>query len=358
MIPAQATDITADWLNEQLGDGVGAITGVRCEHIGEGVGVLGEVARLHLDYATGETGPPTMVAKCQSLYPDNIGLSQMMGFYRREVNFYNELASSVNLRVPKPYVAQVAPDGAPFVLIIEEITDARPIDQLEGANSDDAQALIQTLAALHAPYWHNDALFALDWLPPMNNDLYKAASGLAEANWPQFKVERGPQLPAEMMTACEALTPRYGDMVDWMAELEPMTVAHTDPRGDNILIGGSAGDGTLVLLDYQLMTRHLGAWDVAYFLGQSCRAEDRRAWQDSMLDLYLEALAGHGVTDYAREDLVRHYRYCLMHQAWAQIAVANLDPGNERGRQLLTTMLTRAFDAAHENDGIELLEKF
>ena len=64
MIPNQATDISADWLNEQLGDEFGTVQAVRCEHIGEGVGILGEVARLHLDYADGQSGPASVIAKC------------------------------------------------------------------------------------------------------------------------------------------------------------------------------------------------------------------------------------------------------------------------------------------------------
>ena len=137
MIPNQATEISADWLNENLGDDVGTVATVRVEHIGEGVGILGEVARLHLDYAPGETGPATMVAKCQSLFAENIGLSQMMGFYEREVNFYNELAADLVMRVPHCYIAQVAPEGAPFVIVMEEVTGATLVDQLDGATKED-----------------------------------------------------------------------------------------------------------------------------------------------------------------------------------------------------------------------------
>ena len=41
---------------------VGRISSVRAEHMGEGVGILGEVARLHLTYEPGSTGPATMGA--------------------------------------------------------------------------------------------------------------------------------------------------------------------------------------------------------------------------------------------------------------------------------------------------------
>lgn len=270
------------------------------------------------------------------------------------MNFYNEVADSLSIRVPKPHVALVAPEGAPFVLLIEEITDARMVDQIEGASLADAEALIATLARFHGSFWDNDLLRSLTWLPPMNNDLYKGAGMLVEANWPGFVEQWSDRLPDDMIAACETLTPRYGEMTDFVASLGPQTFAHTDPRADNVLFVGDE----VVLLDYQLATRHLGAWDLAYFISQSLTAENRRSWQGQLTELYLAELGEHGVSGYGADELETHMRYCLMHQAWSQIAVSNLDPGNERGRVLLEAMLTRSFDAAHEAGGPELLTRF
>jgi len=358
MIPNQATEITADWLNEHTGAEIGTVTSVRCEHIGEGVGILGEVARLHLDYAPGESGPATVVAKCQSLFAENIMLSQMMGFYAREVNFYNELADQLSMRVPACHVAEIAPEGAPFVIVMEEVTGATLIDQLDGATKEEAAAIIRTIAVLHARFWHNDALTALDWLPPMNNDMYKGAGGLIEANWDDFVANWSDKVPGQVIAWCDQLRGQYGEMVDYAATWTPQTFAHTDVRADNFLFGGSAGDGVVTVLDFQLSTRHVGAWDIANFLGASITTENRRAWQDDLLREYHDALTELGVTDYDFDDLVFHYRMCAMHQALAQIAVSNLDPGNERGRALLDAMITRSFANAHDNNGGELLDQF
>lgn len=356
--PAQASEVSPDWLNGHSVDDIGVVADITFEHIGEGVGVLGEVARLHLTYEDGHTGPATAIVKCQSLYPDNVVLAQMMGFYEREVNFYRELAGSLQLRVPKLYAAKIDAGGAPFVLVIEEIVGATMVDQIEGANRDQAEQVIATLAQLHAAFWDNDRLHSLTWLPPMNNDLYKGSGALAEANWDGFVEKWADRVPAEMVAACEELTPRYAAMSDFVASLGPQTFAHTDPRADNVLLGGSAGDGAVVLLDYQLSCRHLGAWDVAYFISQSLTADDRHAWSDDLTSLYLSELSERGVTGYSSDELTTHMRYCLMHQAWSQIAVSNLDPGNDRGRQLLDAMLSRSFQAAHEAGGPELLSAF
>ena len=192
----------------------------------------------------------------------------MMGFYAREVNFYNELADQLVMRVPQCHIAEVAPEGAPFVLVMEEVTGAKLVDQLDGATKGETEQIVKTIAVLHARFWDNDALAALDWLPPMNNDMYKAAGGLIAANWAPFVESWSDKVPAEVLGWCEQLKPQYAAMVDYCATWSPQTYAHTDVRADNFLFGGSAGDDAVTVLDFQLSTRHVGAWDIAQLPGR------------------------------------------------------------------------------------------
>lgn len=326
--------------------------------MGVGVGILGEISRLHLRYADGESGPATMIAKCQSAYPENIGLCQMMGFYVREVSFYQELAATIDIRVPAPYVAAMEPGGAPFVLVLEDITGTRMIDQLDGASLDDAKLVLDSVAALHARFWDNDDLRALEWLPPMNNDLYKGAQMLGEANWPEFEANWGSTLPAATLAAVKAFTPVYPQALDFLYEFGTPTFAHTDCRAENYLFGGSAGDGVITMLDFQLATRHMGTFDLANFCGMSISIENRRSWEHELIEHYHAALMSRGVPgSYTLDQCRTEYRYCLLQQAWAQLAIANVDPGNDRGRELLNAFVTRSFQAAEDNDSSELLDR-
>jgi aminoglycoside/choline kinase family phosphotransferase len=245
--------------------------------------------------------------------------------------------------------------GAPFVLILEEIEGARMIDQVIGATLDEAKLIAQTVAALHAEYWETDALYAMDWLPPMNNDLYKGASALVEANWDAFVESWAPLVPPEVVEWCATVTPRYADLLDWWPANSPSTFTHTDCRAENYLFGGSAGADVVTMLDFQLSTRHVGTWDIANLLGMSVTIENRRAWEHEVITHYHECLVAAGVTSYDFDTCWRDYRYCLLQQAWAQIAVANIDPGNERGRLLLNEFVTRSFQAAADHDAGEFL---
>lgn len=360
MIPLQTGDITAAWLNQVLADDplVGTIADVRIESMGEGVGILGELSRLHLSYAHGASGPATLVAKCQSKFPENVFISSLMGFYTREVNFYNQLSSTLDLRVPRCHHADAAPGGAPFVLLLEEVTGARMIDQVAGATLADCEQVADVAAALHSTYWESPALYALDWLPPWNNDGYKAAKGLAQEKIVAFEETWGSKVPADAMAWMHPFTDRYPDILDWWVAQGNVTLAHTDFRAENFLFGGSAGPDAVTLLDFQLMTRHVGVYDIANFLGASVTVENRRAWEQQILDRYHASLVATGVTGYTREQCQRDYRYCTLQQAWAQIPISGVDPANERGRALLDAMITRSFQSASDNAAGEMLELF
>lgn len=357
MIPLQTSEITAPWLNEVLAGkpGVGTVASVRIEPMGEGVGILGELSRLHLSYADGQSGPATLVAKCQSKFPENVFISSLMGFYTREVNFYNQLSSKTDFRVPFCYHAEAAEGGAPFVLLIEEITGARMIDQITGATLDDCNKIADVGAALHARFWESPDLYALDWLPPWNNDGYKAAQGLGQAKIAAFEETWSSRVPADAMAWMHPFTDRYPEILDWWVAQGNVTLAHTDFRADNFLFGGSAGADAVTLVDFQLMTRHVGVWDIANFMGASVTVENRRAWEQSVLDRYHANLVAAGVTGYTRERCQRDYRYCTLQQAWSQIPISGVDPGNDRGRVLLDAMITRSFQSASDNAAGEML---
>ncbi len=358
IIPAHTNDISVSWLNQVLecNNELGTIADARVESMGEGVGILGEVARVHLTYAAGHSGPATLVAKCQSLFPANIFISEIMGFYLREVNFYEQLASTIPLRVPRPYHVDSGPTGVPFVLLLEEITGARMIDQAVGATLDDCERIVDVGADLHAHFWESPELYALDWLPPWNNAPYKGAKDLVASKIDAFKSTWGDRLPKDAMAWMEAYTPVYPEMLDWWVEQGNVTLSHTDFRAENFLFGGSAGDGVVTTLDFQVMTRHVGVWDIANFLGMSVTVENRREWEPALLQRYHKALLAKGVVNYDFERCWRDYRYCTLQQAWAQIAISDVDPGNERGRRLLDAMITRSFQNASDHNAGEALD--
>ena len=79
-LPATPAEITVEGLNDVLpahARGDSAITRISLDDIGEGTGIFGEIARLDLSLATGET--TSVIAKMQCSEPANLEIALMLG---------------------------------------------------------------------------------------------------------------------------------------------------------------------------------------------------------------------------------------------------------------------------------------
>ncbi|MEY4360896.1 MAG: hypothetical protein RL391_202 [Actinomycetota bacterium] len=359
-IPTQIADIDLEWLDSVLRpvEGFGSIRSFRVERLGQGVGILGELARLHLDYAPGHSGPSTLIAKCQSPAPENQFLGQAMGFYLREVNFYRTVANSLSVRVPRPYYVDAGDDGLPFILLIEEIVGARCPDQISGITIEETRRILDTVATLHARFWDSPELQTMTWLPPMNNPLYKAGREMALARFPSFREKFGDRVTPAMMDVIERACNEYPALLDHVAELDHLTFTHTDCRAENYLFGGSAGADAVTMIDFQLCTRHMGPWDVANLLGGSLPPEVRKEHEMDLLRGYFDKLVALGVTGYTMERCYLDYRRSLLQMCTAQVITSDLQGGNERGEILLENLHLRPVLAATDHEVGELLDEF
>lgn len=357
-VPEQVAEITVEWLNEVLEGRLGTIVGIRAERLGEGVGILGELARLHLTYAPGHSGPASLIAKCQSPAPENQFLGKVMGFYLREVNFYREVATQLSIRVPQPYHADSGPDGLPFVLLIEDITGARCPDQIAGITPHEAERIIDVVARLHAPFWDSPRLAEMAWLPPMDNPLYQAGQGMALERFPAFADRFGERIGPEMLGHVERACHHYVDMLHHVAAQPHLTFTHTDCRAENYLFGGSAGADVVTMVDFQLCTKHFGPWDVANLIGGSMTPDVRRGCEAELIEGYHRTVTSLGVTGYSLEQCWHDYRMSLLQNCTASVIVSDLQGGNERGAELLEQLFLRPIITAADHHVGDLLEEF
>jgi hypothetical protein len=351
VIPETPGDITAPWLSNALGR---EVTTVTAKNLGEGVGVMAEVTRLHIAYGDGVDGPATLIAKTQSPADSNRELASTFGFYARELAFYQHVASDLDLRVPTCHFATGAPGGAPFVLLLEDVADARQLDQMAGISLADTEAVIDEIAKLHAHWWDSPELDSLDWLPPMNNDLYKGfgqvlpdLSGLLKQQW-------GDRLDPAGMPWLDAITGRYTEILDWLVASSPVTFCHYDLRPDNILVEPTG----ICVLDWQLAVRNRGAFDIAYFLGQNVPTEFRRSHEQTLVRRYHDAISARGVTGYSFDQCFDDYRSSMLMHLVSATQIQMLEGGNDRGQQLLDAMLTQGWQSAVDLNAGDFLDQF
>ncbi len=363
IFPGAVDDFTAEYLTALLQSaghlGNGAVATVHHEPVGAGVGIVGQLVRLRVTYH-GDAGdlPASMVAKFPSPYPQTKDIAQFYGFYRTEVECYRQAAAGVlGVRTPRMLVAEVSDDDRDTVLLLDDLSDLRMADQVHGASVSDAETLMDAAAALHVRWWNSPQLAELAWLRPVNNPAYKAGQQQYQQVWPMFVERYGDVVASGSLAIGERHGSQIADYYDWVSEHRPTTLAHTDFRLDNFFFDDTAGaaNSGVVIIDWQLSVRSLGAQDVSYFLVQSMSIDDRRAHGERLLRRWHDALLAGGVTGYSWDDAVTDFRRCVLTQLpIGVIAPASMEPGNERGRTLMDAIATRNFQALVDYDCAEL----
>ena len=362
-VPATMGDVTAEWLTDALRAG-GVLERARVltiekETIGAGVGVLGELARVTPTYDVREPGAPaTLVAKIPTSDPGGRAVANMLGYYEREIRFYREIASRCSLASPRCYYSDMNPAAVQYIVLMEDLGRLPIGNQLAGCSVEEAELIIGGLAQHHADWWESDALAAIEWMPRADSPMLKLAQGAYLGALPAFLQKFGDLFTAAQRSVAEALGPRMNLMQDAFATA-PLTMLHADPRLDNIFFGSSDGRRPLTLIDWQILVKGRGPYDIAYFLSQSVDPAERKANEERLLRGYHERLSSNGVTGYSWEQCWDDYRastlFCL---AYPVVAGGAIEPANDRGVALVRAMATRSITAITELRADELLERF
>lgn len=290
--PVHPDHIEVDWLSERLREaGVldGEISAFRWEPIG--TGQVGDSARLHLTCEG--SGPATIAAKFSAADPTSRNTAATLGLYAKEVGFYRELRSLVDVRVPEPLFAGIDPNGADVLLLFEDLGPARGGNQLQSCSAADARAGIRQAAALHAPSWDNPDVIGLSWLQTPEavtqqvRVLYPHAHGV-------FRERYADVLEPEFMAICDALSEARDE---WAGRVQgARSLVHGDFRLDNMLFDIKGGAEEIAILDWQTLGVGNALSDIGYFLGTGIGDPQRRAHEGELLELYCSEMTARGVS--------------------------------------------------------------
>jgi hypothetical protein len=277
--PAGPDHVDAAWLAEVLaaaGERGGPdLREVRAVRIGEGYGLDGTLARITLTDAAG--AETTIVGKW---------CARASG--EREARFYREVAPLLPLALCRLRAA--AFDGDRALLLLEDLAPARQGDAIVGATPNEAERLIDGVAAVHARFWDAAGDPAVAWLPRWGS----RASEMIErtrASLPRFFARYGATLSPVAVRHAERLPESLRAAHAVLADAPP-TLVHNDLHLDNVLF---RPDGTPVVIDWPDAALGPGVVDVARVLLEGLNFPTRRALEAALLDRYLRGLAAHGV---------------------------------------------------------------
>jgi hypothetical protein len=307
-IPSSIDEITAAWMSEAIGHDVSSIA---VEQIGMGIGVSSALYRVELTGS--EACPASVVVKLPALDEAAVFTSTILRMYIREVGFFDQLASKSPVRVPERYFAAVDEASSGFVLVMEDLGGLRVVDQLAGMEIADAERAVDELAAWHAAWWRQaDDLADAGLVVSLSDPIYPTVL-------PMVFAEGWEKVTSQMDVAPSILEvgPKFGDAIGGLLvslDREPRTMTHGDYRADNILF---APDGSIVLLDFQLIGSGSGAYDLAYFVTQSLDPDVASAHERALFDRWTARLREAGVPaadlDHAWDDYRTAALFCLVY---------------------------------------------
>ena len=341
--PVHPDGVTKEWLTDITGR---RIASVAWEPIG--TGQVGDSARFHCTDADGHGF--TLAGKFPAADPTSRGTAAMFNLYRKEVEFYRKAAPALGVRVPHVHFADVADNGADFVLLFEDLGPARGGDQIAGCSIEDARAAMIQAAAIHAPSWSRADILDARWLDPPP-DLRERLGAMYPHAQAVFRERYADALAPELMAVCEGLSDASAL---WFARDDaPQCLIHGDFRLDNMLFDIRGGAETIAILDWQTVASGRAMTDIGYFLVCGI-GELGIAHEDELLDLYLAEMRGRGV-DLTRENTRRDYRLGALHGVSTAVFSAAFVERTERGDANFLSMARGACGMALHLDSLGAL---
>ncbi len=287
-IPQRSGELTAAWFTEVLATGA-TVTEVRHEQIGIDVGFMGEVHRCHLTWdrsgrADADVAdlPRSVIVKVPTQVPENFAAGDALRSYEREIVVYQSLRSTLGVPMPGYYFGAMDPDPAPwiqrpifflfdhlpirginwvisqflklsgkskrrYVLVIEDIADARPPTQQARRIARRRPPVARGARPFHAANWMRaDVSESYPYIWPVDT-VPRVGQASYVRNRDEFVERFGPVLHDGMLARLDAIQERIPELCTSLAA-EPWTLLHGDFRLDNVLF---RPNGDMVVLDFQ-----------------------------------------------------------------------------------------------------------
>eukprot|EP00850_Spirogloea_muscicola_P018317 SM000166S02498 [mRNA] locus=s166:284486:286911:- [translate_table: standard] len=271
--PTRPQEVTDEWLTEVLRQAgtlspSSAVRATASQRIGSGVGLLSLLHRLTLAYkgAPPPAGAPaTLVAKFAHPSPEIRRMAGANGSYAREAGLYNVMGTrppvlaaaavgpavpqALALRTPAIYCSHHDAASGHMVLLMEDLTEAAPLDQVTGATHPQAATVVLDAARLHARFWGSPELDGWAWLPKLDEERVKAFdAGEYTSAWPTFLALFGGLVPPALRAPLARLPEHTAELLDHLGS-HPRTLLHVELYLQELEAVAEGGNGMYTLTD-------------------------------------------------------------------------------------------------------------
>jgi hypothetical protein len=360
-IPRRREDLTADWFNLAVVGSHPEIPRVSGLHIDDSLrqGMMSQTFRILLRYVeSSDSAPASVVVKLSAAEPEMRKRPASRLNALKEVRFYQELGARIDVPTPTCLFADVDFESGYHVLVLEDLAPATQRQPESGCLRAEAERAVVLLARLHAHWWENPELALLEWLPEAEPVDPVEALERHRRWWPQFLETAAQWLPEEMIIFGQRYGEAFPRLINELLFGSPRTLRHGDYSLTNMLFREEKDrrDEGLTIIDWQMVSRGKGPWDLAWFLGQSLTIEQRRAWERDLLALYHDGLLHGGVAGYRHDDCLADYRRAITQRFGTLISsIVALPFSIGQKAEILRIQLPRNVAAIQDHGGIALL---
>lgn len=296
--PTTLEDLCPAWITALLREHgslrEGEVTALESTIIGEGRGYLSITAKVALTYDRPQgQAPASVVVKLQPLEEDFRKMGEETHAFDREILFYDHVAPQIPTGLPRIYGYHREPPSQ--YIVMEDLSHLHIGDQIEQMHAPLVKSTAETMARLQAKFWNNDRLETLDWMP-INNNLWPQF----RERWPSFVEHFGYLASPEALDVGHRMAENVEELVETMIS-RPHTITHNDLREDNLIFGEPGTDQAVVIVDWQLATRAIGATDPIRLAAGSELAAERDGHEWDVVRVWYDTLLAEGVTNYTWE---------------------------------------------------------
>ena len=350
--PSDPSQVDAGWLAWHLRESglleAGTIQHVHSEPFGQSIGFLSRLAKLVPTYSMpSPTHPQSLVLKIDTQDPNFRAVADRLRAFDREVGFYQTMAPQTPTRLPKVYASNG--DGGSGWLLMEDLSHLERGDQIHGISNSQVETTLGHIATVHATFWENPQLQNIAWLP--EHDFW-FREDLREV-WPHFRDRYALRIGPKAKALIEWVLAN-SEQLDATIAKRSHTLVHGDLRADNLLLGELGSDEEVLILDWQTVTRSLGAIDTAMIIGGSDPLAERAGHYQELFEAWFDALMSHGVRHYSKKDALTDLRLAFLSCLRIPLKVFQELRGpnfrNAREAQLADCFILRHASAALEFD--------
>jgi hypothetical protein len=324
------------WISAVLGQDM-EITGI--DGVGVGAAFACQLFRLALD---GPADAPASVIVKIPVAGDVRAMLDAIGAYGREVLFYRDVAGQIPARTPHTFLVAQAQDSTDFVIVMEDLVDCTPVDQIAGMSLTQAETTVEALARFHAWSWGREDFLNeyADRFWPVDSEAGTALQGQYGQLFAHVWGMRREALAELLSPKVQEVGDRYGELQsELVQELSgPRCLTHGELRADNLFFDG---DGQPVLFDFQAAQQECGVRELQYLLGTSMPEDVLADNEEALLRRYVDGVRGLGVS-YGLEQASSQYAAAATYNLlWPVMANVRWEAASERGRETLDTMVRR-----------------